>query len=149
MQAGAEAVHQVNPDLLAILSGLSYDLDLSFIKDRPVSLTFSNKLVYEMHWYSWSDDAIWDSNAPAVCNQDKDVDWAVWALTGSYYFREGVAGMEEFFGILNYDWSDVRNSKYLDSLKTIMPPRTGPAVSLVSAPRMMPSCKITQPSYKI
>ncbi|KAK6930936.1 Glycoside hydrolase, family 5, partial [Dillenia turbinata] len=171
MQLGAEAVHEGNPNLLVILSGLNFDLDLSFIKDRPVSLSFSNKLVYEMHWYSWSDGAIWDRGDPAVCNEvigrrmndggylidrgfplflsefgmdqrntnprdnkyidcvlrwlhDKDVDWAVWGLQGSYYLREGVAGTDEVFGVLNYDWSDVRNSKYMDSLRSIMPPRT-------------------------
>ncbi|KAK6930937.1 hypothetical protein RJ641_002730 [Dillenia turbinata] len=183
---GAEAVHEGNPNLLVILSGLNYDLDLSFIKDRPVSLSFSNKLVYGLHWSSWS-GAIWDRGDPAVCDEvtggrmndggclmdkgfplilsefgmdqrntnprdnkyigctlrwlhDKDVDWAVWGLQGSYYFREGVAGTDEVFGVLSYDWSDVRNNKFMDSVKSIMPPRTDNITFLTSDLRLYVFC---------
>ncbi|BAT73449.1 hypothetical protein VIGAN_01093300 [Vigna angularis var. angularis] len=52
MVRGAEAVHAANSDLLVILSGLNFDTDLSFIRDRPVSLTFKGKLVFEVHRYA-------------------------------------------------------------------------------------------------
>lgn len=36
-----------------------------------------------------------------------DLDWAYWTLVGSYYFREGVIGMEEFYGLLTWDWTQI------------------------------------------
>jgi hypothetical protein len=53
-----EAVARINPQLLIVVSGLNYDLDLSFIRNSPiqelVSQSLRNKIVYEAHWYSWS-----------------------------------------------------------------------------------------------
>ncbi|GKB31272.1 glycosyl hydrolase 5 family protein-like protein [Tanacetum coccineum] len=140
MQKGAEAVHAANPNVLVILSGLNYDKDLSFIQTQPVSLTFSNKLVFEVHWYGFSDSEDWETGNPnQVCGRvvdnimkksgflleegyplfvsewgvdqrgtddndnrylncflawaaDQDLDWALWTLAGSYYFRQGVVG---------------------------------------------------------
>ncbi|KAI3433148.1 Mannan endo-1 [Psidium guajava] len=71
MQRGAEAVHASNPDVLVILSGLSYDKDLSFLNlDRPVNLSFSGKLVFELHWYAFTDGSAWASGNPnRVCGQ--------------------------------------------------------------------------------
>ncbi|CAL5028279.1 unnamed protein product [Urochloa decumbens] len=68
MQRGAEAVHAANPRVLVILSGLRNDNDLAFLNRRPVHLTFSNKLAFEVHWYSFSDPHQWLSGNPnAVC----------------------------------------------------------------------------------
>lgn len=64
MQQGAQAVHDANPDVLVIMSGLNYDADLKFLASKPVSLEFSNKIVYEMHWYSFTDGKAWE-NMPA------------------------------------------------------------------------------------
>ncbi|KAH6809917.1 Cellulase hydrolase family protein [Perilla frutescens var. frutescens] len=70
MQKGAEAVHTVNPNVLVILSGLNYDRDLSFLLKTPVSLSFSNKLVFELHWYGFSDGQVWeDGNLNQVCGK--------------------------------------------------------------------------------
>lgn len=60
MQQGAQAVHEANPDVLVIMSGLNYDTDLKFLASTPVSLGFTNKLVYEMHWYSFTDGDAWE-----------------------------------------------------------------------------------------
>ncbi|XP_057949056.1 glycosyl hydrolase 5 family protein-like [Malania oleifera] len=54
MQRGAEAVHKANPNVLVILSGLSFNTDLSFIKEQDVNLSFSRKQMFEFHWYSFS-----------------------------------------------------------------------------------------------
>ncbi|KAL1565230.1 cellulase [Salvia divinorum] len=68
MQKGAEAVHAANPNVLVILSGLNYDRDLSFLLKKPVSLSFSNKLVFELHWYGFSDGEVWENgNLNQVC----------------------------------------------------------------------------------
>ncbi|KAE8698959.1 Cytochrome P450 86A2 [Hibiscus syriacus] len=116
MQNGAEAVHSANPDVLVILSGFDFDRDLSFIKTQPVKLTFSGKLVFEAHWYGFSDGPqTWVTGNPneepmsmAIANRylncflgvaaELDLDWALWTLTGSYYVREGVVGLNEYYG---------------------------------------------------
>lgn len=117
----AEAVHGANPNVLVILSGLNFDTDLSF----------NGKLVFEEHWYSFGDTQSWTLGNPnQVCeqvtrnfmNQNKflncfmavaaelDLDWASWTLFGGFYIREGVVAADQSFGILNWNWSKVRNS---------------------------------------
>lgn len=173
MQKGAEAIHAANPNVLVVFSGLSYDKDLSFIQTQPVSLTFSNKLVFEVHWYGFSDSEDWETGNPnQVCGRvvdnimkksgfllekgyplfvsewgvdqrgtdendnrylncftawaaDHDLDWALWTLAGSYYFREGVVGMEEFYGVLNWNWCEPRNSSFLEKISAIQSPFQG------------------------
>ncbi|KAL1199935.1 Glycosyl hydrolase 5 family protein [Cardamine amara subsp. amara] len=62
MSKGAEAVHAMNPNVLVIVSGLSYDTDLSFLRDKPFEVSFKRKLVFERHWYgfwgSWEGDTL-------------------------------------------------------------------------------------------
>lgn len=172
MQMGAEAVHLANPDVLVILSGLNYDKDLSFLKSKPLSLSFSGKVVYEVHWYGFSDGDAWQSGSPnKVCGNvvnnmmrlsgyllqqsplfvsefgidqrgtnvndnryiscfmgiaaEMDLDWALWTLVGSYYLREGVVGWDECYGILNWDWSEMRNSDILQRISAIQLPFRG------------------------
>lgn len=55
MPQGAEAVHAANPKLLVILSGIDFDTNLSFLRDRFFNVSFTDKLVFELHWYSFSD----------------------------------------------------------------------------------------------
>lgn len=70
MQLGAEAVHAAHPNVLIILSGLSYDKDLTFLKKRQVQLSFTRKLVFEVHWYGFSDGEAWASGNPnQVCGE--------------------------------------------------------------------------------
>ncbi|KAI7988845.1 hypothetical protein LOK49_LG13G00528 [Camellia lanceoleosa] len=73
MQKGAEAVHAVNPDVLVILSGLSFNTNLSFLLNRPVNLTFKGKLVFEVHSYGFFDKSAWiTGNLNQVCRQVVD-----------------------------------------------------------------------------
>ncbi|KAE8710229.1 Cytochrome P450 86A2 [Hibiscus syriacus] len=177
MQKGAEAVHSANPNVLVILSGLSYDKDLSFIQNRPVKLTFNGKLVFEVHWYGFSDGQAWVTGNPnEVCGRvarnvmrtsgylvdqgyplfvsefgvdqrginvndnrylncfmgvaaELDLDWALWTLVGSYYLREGVIGLNEYYGVLNYNWCETRNSSFLQRISTLQSPFRGPGLS--------------------
>ncbi|GAB2280560.1 hypothetical protein Dimus_015187 [Dionaea muscipula] len=176
MQQGAEAVHKNNPDVLVILSGLNYDKDLSFLRQRPVSLTFTGKTVFEAHRYAFTDGQAWqDGNANQVCGRvvndvmtgsgfllgqgsplffsefgidlrgtnindnrffscflgvaaDLDLDWALWTLAGSYYLRQGVVGMIEYYGVLDGDWSQSRNQSFLDRISLILSPLQGPGL---------------------
>ncbi|KFK38059.1 hypothetical protein AALP_AA3G064700 [Arabis alpina] len=176
MQKGAEAVHASNPNVLVILSGLNFDADLSFLKNHQVNLSFKNKLVFELHWYAFTNNALWKSNNvndfcahifaherrkggfllekgfPLFLSEfgadlrggdlegnrymncmlawavEKDIDWAVWVLTGDYYLREGKRNVVEPFGILDTNWHDARNSSYLQRLSVIQQPHKGPGL---------------------
>ena len=173
MQKGAEAVHSANSDFLVILSGLSYDKDLSFLRNQQVNLTFTGKLVYETHWYGFSDGRAWESGNPnQVCGRvvdnmmrlsgflldqgwpllvsefgmdlrgtnvndnryincflaiaaELDLDWAFWTLAGSYYLREGVIGSSEYYGLLNWNWCETRNSSFLQRISALQSPFQG------------------------
>ncbi|KAF2590852.1 hypothetical protein F2Q70_00040029, partial [Brassica cretica] len=173
MQQGAEAVHSANKNVLVILSGLNFDADLSFVRSRPVNLSFTRKLVFELHWYAFSDGNLWaTSNPNDICGRvlkrlgnrgnfllnkglplflsefgiyqrggnandnrylgclsgwaaENDVDWSLWALTGSYYLREGVVGMIEYYGALDSDWNSVRNSSFLQQISLLRSPLQG------------------------
>ncbi|KAE8654423.1 putative Nucleoporin GLE1 [Hibiscus syriacus] len=170
MQKGAEAVHAANPNILVILSGLNYDRDLSFIQTRPLTLTFNRKLVFELHWYGFSDGDAWvTSNPNRMCGKvidytmktsgflvdagypllvsefgidirgtnvndnrylncflgvvaELDLDWARWTLVGSYYVREGTVGFNEYYGILDWNWIDIRNSRFIERISALQSP---------------------------
>ncbi|KAI3904769.1 hypothetical protein MKW98_020508 [Papaver atlanticum] len=178
MQQGAEAVHAANPNILVMLSGLNFDADLSFLAKQPVNLTFTGKLVHEVHLYAFTNSHDWENgNVNQVCGNvmngwmrragflleqgvaplflsefgidqrgtnvndnryfncmmgvaaELDLDWALWSLVGSYYLRQGVLGMEEFYGILDYNWCGTRNSSFMEIISSIQAPLQGPGIS--------------------
>ncbi|KAJ6313481.1 hypothetical protein OIU77_014889 [Salix suchowensis] len=103
MQKGAEAVHSANPDVIVILSGLNYDKDLSFLRNRPgCFLGVAAEL---------------------------DFDWALWTLVGSYYLRQGVVGMNEYYGVLDSNWREARNPTFLQQISALQSPFRGPGLS--------------------
>jgi len=53
-QTAADAIGEVNSDLLIFVEGLSYALDLKGVYTNPLTLKIANRLVYEAHDYSWS-----------------------------------------------------------------------------------------------
>lgn len=69
MKEGENAIHKENPSILVIISGLSYDTDLSFLKQKPLDVTTNNKIVYEAHWYSFfsPSEQKWTSDTNALC----------------------------------------------------------------------------------
>ncbi|XP_022873525.1 uncharacterized protein LOC111392407 isoform X5 [Olea europaea var. sylvestris] len=48
-----------------------------------------------------------------------DIDWALWALQGSYILREGEANHDEAYGILDINWDNVKNPSFLEKLQLI------------------------------
>lgn len=54
---GAEAVLAVNPRLLIVVGGIDYQSNLRGVRDAPVTLSVSNKLVYAAHDYAWTHKA--------------------------------------------------------------------------------------------
>lgn len=162
---GATTVHNTNPNVLVLVSGLNYDLDFSSLKSKPLGLddTLSNKLVYETHRYSFTDGrGKWESQpinqkctsvihdinkkvmflttgnhaAPLFITEfgmnlmgtnrgdniflpcymahlaEMDLDWALWAISGSYYLRQGVQNMDEQYGMLDSNWTRFRNPSF-------------------------------------
>ncbi|KAL5702391.1 cellulase [Ranunculus cassubicifolius] len=182
MQEGAEIVHKANPDVLVILSGLSSDNDLRFLKGQQVKVSFTKKLVFEVHQYGVSIKDGWVKGNPNdVCGKfistfmsnagyllkhgfplflsefggdqggtnvndnrflncalgviaDLDLDWALWSLQGSYYLREGKKDLEEVFGVLNLNWTGIRNITYMQRVKSIQAPFQGPGLYQDVAP---------------
>lgn len=161
MEAAAQ-VHQANPDVLVIASGLNFATDLTYFKKHSLKSNFDNKLIFEGHSYSWggkgnpwvdgsvnkacadkigslnnnlafvtdgenavplffSEFGIDRKQMPADDDRflscfstwaaEKDLDWGLWALQGSYYLRQNVTNMEEYFGVLEIDWDRVKNPK--------------------------------------
>ncbi|PON42296.1 1,4-alpha-glucan-branching enzyme [Parasponia andersonii] len=175
-ERGAEAVHSANPDVLVFLSGLSYDQDLSFLQNRPVRVTFSRKLVFEVQWQALSDGKAWESGySDQACGMvisnmmrtsgfllekgfplfvsefrvdqrgtnvndnrylncflalaaELDLDWSLWTLVGSYYYRQGIIGMNEYHGVFNWDWNETRNPGLLEKISTLQYPFQGPGL---------------------
>nr|XP_016503837.1 PREDICTED: uncharacterized protein LOC107821894 [Nicotiana tabacum] len=171
VEKGAKTIHRANPNLLLIISGLDYDLDFTFLKEKPLNLNMRNKIVFETHRYSFTEgQANWFLTQPLnkVCDTIKeeimnksgflikgknaaplfvsefgidqrgtnqadnlflgcflsllaelDLDWAVWALQGNYYTREGQPGMEEMYGMFNSTWNSLRSPEYHAKLQLI------------------------------
>lgn len=47
---------------------------------------------------------------------NNDMDWSLWALQGSYYYREGQPLVDETFGLLNFNWTDWREPSFLEKI---------------------------------
>ncbi|KAK3989480.1 glycoside hydrolase [Cladorrhinum sp. PSN332] len=58
--------------------------------------------------------------------ENNDADWAVWALQGSYYIRDGQVDYDEGWGLLNRDWSGWRNDKFAAKLRGMWNVTQGP-----------------------
>ncbi|KAL1874286.1 hypothetical protein Daus18300_003650 [Diaporthe australafricana] len=56
-----------------------------------------------------------------------DADWAVWALQGTYYARNGKADYEETWGLLDEDWTTWRNPKFPGMLGKMWNVTQGPS----------------------
>lgn len=57
---------------------------------------------------------------------NNDMDWSVWALQGSYYYREGIPLGDETFGLLNHNWTDWREPGFLEKINRMWITSQGP-----------------------
>ncbi|XP_002284895.1 glycosyl hydrolase 5 family protein [Vitis vinifera] len=154
MQKGAEAVHSANPDVLVIISGLSDGTDLSFLLNQQLELTFTGKLVLEMHWHgSRVGRAGETSNPNKVCGRVVDSIMR----RGGVLLQQGwplmfvsELGVDDnrhlncFFGLaaeLDFDWALWTleetnglmnwNSSFFQRISALQSPLQGPDVSRV------------------
>ena len=58
--------------------------------------------------------------------EGNDADWAIWALQGSYYVRDGVVDFDEGYGLLDHEWKDWRNGTFKAALGTMFEMTQGP-----------------------
>ncbi|KAK9751128.1 hypothetical protein RND81_02G244200 [Saponaria officinalis] len=114
MQQGAEAVHRANPNVLVILSGLNFDKDLSFLQTKPVTLSFKSKIVFEVHWYAFSDGSAWkDGNPDEVCRR----------VVGNYMRMTGFL-LDQGYPLFISEWgvdlrgTDINDNRYLNCILT-------------------------------
>ena len=96
MPKEAEAVHLANPNVLVILSGMSSDTDLSFLQNRQVKLTFTIKLVFEVHRYGFTDANIWKYYNP---NQACAVVVGIIMISAGFLLEQGYPLFFSEFGM--------------------------------------------------
>ncbi|KAL6882721.1 hypothetical protein ACP4OV_011411 [Aristida adscensionis] len=65
----------------------------------------------------------------AAVAADLDLDWALWTLQGSYYLREGVLGLDEVYGVLDWAWCKPRNETALRRVRALQRPLRGPGLA--------------------
>ncbi|KAL6650911.1 hypothetical protein ACP70R_009836 [Stipagrostis hirtigluma subsp. patula] len=65
----------------------------------------------------------------AAVAADLDLDWALWTLQGSYYLREGVLGLDEVYGVLDWAWCKPRNGTALRRVQALQRPLRGPGLA--------------------
>lgn len=68
----------------------------------------------------------------AAVAADLDLDWALWTLQGSYYLREGVLGLDEVYGVLDWAWCKPRNDTALRRIRALQRPFRGPGFAEVA-----------------
>ncbi|KAI1658242.1 glycoside hydrolase family 5 protein [Daldinia decipiens] len=71
-----------------------------------------------------------DDNSYFQCLRDyvtgNDGEWALWAVQGSYYVRQGAVGAEESWGLLDANWQNLRNAKLPELLAPMFQVTQGP-----------------------
>ncbi|TPX08976.1 uncharacterized protein E0L32_009555 [Thyridium curvatum] len=58
--------------------------------------------------------------------EGNDAEWAVWALQGSYYVRDGQVDYDEGWGLLNKEWTGWRNPEFKGMLGKMWEVQQGP-----------------------
>lgn len=57
---------------------------------------------------------------------NNDAEWALWAIQGSYYIRNGVIDYNETWGVLDYTWTETRNPAFSGLLGAMWNVTQGP-----------------------
>lgn len=70
---------------------------------------------------------------------DQKAGWMIWALSGSYYIRQGKEDADEPWGLLTHDWSSWRASDFVEDDLIPMVNNTKAGLSLVPSGEKDPS----------
>ncbi|KAK3029828.1 hypothetical protein RJ639_038262 [Escallonia herrerae] len=107
IQEGATAIHGESPDLLVIVSGLIFDTNLSFLRNRPMASNFNKKLVYEAHWYPFNDPpAKWLHQTNEFCANTTS-----WFMSQSGFLLSGKNPVPLFLSEFGKDQSDAKEDQ--------------------------------------
>lgn len=101
----AEAVHDINPNILLIANGLTRGTDLSFLSNNTLDTSrFQNKLVYGFHWYESGDFR----NDSRCARAQKDV-----MEKSGFLIEQGAPLMLSEFG-MNLNSPNVAENRFID-----------------------------------
>ncbi|KAK4389230.1 Glycosyl hydrolase 5 family protein [Sesamum angolense] len=140
MEQGARTIQKANPRLLVIIPGLHYDLSFTYLK-KAITIKLQEQ-ISGIHWQAgflsegqnaaplfvseFGVKQVGEDRAGSLFLRcflgylaEMDLDWGVWALQGSYYLKHGVHGPDETYGMLDFNWSSVRNPQFLQRLHLI------------------------------
>ncbi|KAI1396119.1 glycoside hydrolase family 5 protein [Hypoxylon fuscum] len=122
------AVAKGNCDLLKQTYGLFDGFVLEQDKDYTAPLILSE---FGFGMTGGPNDGLSDDdNSYFQCLRDyvtgNDGEWAMWAVQGSYYVRQGAVGAEESWGLLDADWKALRNAKVPEMLAPMFQVTQGP-----------------------
>ncbi|GJW20314.1 ricin B, lectin domain, glycoside hydrolase, partial [Tanacetum coccineum] len=51
---------------------------------------------------------------------EHDIDWGLWQLPGSFMLRDGQVDMEDVYGMYDFTWENIRNSRVLERLRFVI-----------------------------
>ncbi|XP_017701932.1 glycosyl hydrolase 5 family protein-like [Phoenix dactylifera] len=63
---------------------------------------------------------------------ERDLDWALWALQGSYYLRNGIPGFNETYGVLDANWDRPKNPRFREKFRLIQDTLQDPRLSVAA-----------------
>lgn len=99
MSAGCDAIHEANPDLLITWSGMQYDQDLSALITRKNILTAPcykctairdasrrDPVYFDLDSYPWADKLVWELH---LYSSSEDVDTGTCAIIEAGLYRNG------------------------------------------------------------
>lgn len=121
---GVTIIHGANPNVLVPVGGLNYARDLGFLKDRTLfSINLDNKLVYEAHWYAWSEGGAdaWEAQPlNRVCAQSRQ-----YMMDHLAFLTEGDNPVPLFLGEFGINQQDVSVSerRYLSCVMAFLAER--------------------------
>ncbi|KAI1850386.1 hypothetical protein JX266_004244 [Neoarthrinium moseri] len=96
--------------------------DLSDDGFKALATDAPNQFPVVMTEYGFEQDSTTPQDAFASCIEeylaDQQAGWMIWALSGSYYIREGTQDGDEPWGLLTHDWSDWRSPEYVEGKLT-------------------------------
>lgn len=93
-----------------------FDAGYAAVRDNA-----TNRFPVMMTEFGFPNDATtWKNDTYAQCvqaflrDQVPDQGWMIWAISGSYYVRQGKQDYNETWGLLNHDWSDWRSPEFIN-----------------------------------
>ncbi|XP_045800301.1 glycosyl hydrolase 5 family protein-like isoform X3 [Trifolium pratense] len=122
MSQAALAIHKSNPNVLVVISGLNYDTELQFLRNKPLNIDLGSSV---------ADDRF------LTCLQTylvgNDLDWGLWAFQGGYYVNVDKVPVNETFGVLDDTWLKLRYPNFTNKFQLLQRKNQDPTSKLPNA----------------